>query len=242
MKIHFISFGTSWNYSNSIKRIKQQSSNMNIFDTINIYTEKDIDNEYMNKHKDFFKNNKRGYGYWMWKSYFVKNMMDKIEENDIIIYADSGCTLVNTPNAIKRLNQYITLCSRLEVGNISFQMCFPEKSYSKMDLFKELDVTDEEMFNSGQLVGGIFVLRKCPKTIDLINTYYELSQNYHLINDDKSILSNDVSFVDHRHDQSLFSILRKKMGTIKIPDETWHPNFNDPKVLNFPILATRIRS
>ena len=110
-----------------------------------------------------------------------------------------------------------------------------------MDLFYKLDENNETMLNSGQLVGGIFVLRKCPRTCDLINKYYELSQDYHLIDDTPSVISNDSQFIDHRHDQSLFSLLRKKYGTISIPDETWYPNFRDPQVLNYPILATRIR-
>ena len=55
------------------------------------------------------------------------------------------------------------------------------------------------------------------------------------------IVSNDPEFIDHRHDQSLFSLLRKKYGTILIPDETWYPDFRNPQVLNYPILATRIR-
>ena len=241
MKIYFISFGSTDKYLNSINRIKQQTNNMNIFDKIFVYTENDFDKDFINKHQDFIKNSKRGYGYWLWKSYFVQKTLNIMDEGDILIYADSGCSLINTPAAIKRLNQYITLCNKLENANLSFQMCFPEKTYTKMDLFHRLDVNNISMLESGQLVGGIFVLKKCTKTVNLINDYYNLSQEYHLIDDSPSTIPNDPEFVDHRHDQSLFSILRKKYGTILIPDETWYPDFRDPKVLNFPILATRIR-
>jgi glutaredoxin-related protein len=242
MKIYFISFGSTHKYSNSINRIKQQAINMNIFNEIFIYTEKDFDKDFLNKHSEFIKTSKKGYGYWLWKSYFTRKTLNIMDDGDILIYADAGCSLVNTPTAIKRLQQYITLCNRLENANISFQMCFPEKTYSKMDLFHKLDVYNDNMLNSGQLVGGIFILKKCPKTIKLIDEYYELSQDYHLIDDSPSTIPNDSEFIDNRHDQSLFSILRKKHGTILIPDETWFPDFRDSKVLNFPILATRIRN
>ena len=241
MKIYFVSFGSTNKYIKSINRIRQQADNMNIFNKICVYTEKDFDKKFLDKHSNFINNSKRGYGYWIWKSYFVKKTLDIMDDGDILIYADAGCTLINTPNAIKRLNQYITLCNKLDNANIGFQMCFPEKSYTKMDLFNKLDVNNETMLNSGQLVGGIFILKKCSKIVNLINEYYDLSQDYHLIDDSKSNINNHPDFIDHRHDQSLFSLLRKKLGTILIPDETWYPDFTDSKVLNFPILATRIR-
>jgi hypothetical protein len=110
-----------------------------------------------------------------------------------------------------------------------------------MDVFEKLDEVNEKMMNSGQLVGGIFVLRKCQNTNNLINEYYDLCQNYNLIDDSKSKLPNDPTFIAHRHDQSVFSILRKKRGTILIPDETWYENFMSIEAQSKPILATRIR-
>ena len=54
-----------------------------------------------------------------------------------------------------------------------------------------------------------------------------------------SIIPNDSGFIDHRHDQSLFSLLRKKYGTISIPDETYSENWSDSNIKNKPIHATR---
>ena len=240
MKKIFISFGTYHNYKNSLERIKREALSLNFYDEIYIYTENDFDEKYLEKNKQFMENNK-GYGFWKWKSYFVKKTMEKMNENDILVYADSGCHLVSNPVALDRLDKYIKLCTRLPQANLAFQMCFPEKSYTKMDLFKALDEDNVSMKDSGQLVGGIFVLRKCEHTINLINEYYDLCNNHSLIDDSPSILPNDSSFVAHRHDQSLFSILRKKKGCIMIPDETWFQNFMSQEAMSKPILATRIR-
>jgi hypothetical protein len=241
MKIYFISFGTTHNYSQSLNRIKQEAENLGIFDKIIIYTENDFDKEYLEKHGEFIKNNRCGYGYWIWKSYFTKKTFELMENNDILIYADCGCHLVNNDIAKSRLQTYITLCNRMNPGNLAFQMCFPEKQYTKMDVFVRLNEVNDKMMNSGQLVGGIFVMRKCINTINLINKYYELCEEYNLINNDTSITINDTSFIAHRNDQSLFSILRKQMGCILIPDETWYENFMSPEAQSKPILATRIR-
>jgi hypothetical protein len=241
MKTYFVSFGTSHNYYNSLQRIKREAENLKIFDEICVYTENDFDEEYLKLHGDFMKNNKSGYGYWIWKSYFVKKTMERMDFNDILIFADCGCHLVNNEIAINRLKSYIQLCDKVKFGNLSFQMCFPERQYTKMDVFEKLDCMNENMLNSGQLVGGIFLLKKCEHTIQLINKYYELCSNYNLIDNSPSKLPNDPSYIDHRHDQSVFSILRKQMGTLTIPDETWFPNFMSSEAQSKPILATRIR-
>jgi hypothetical protein len=240
MKKYFISFGTKHNYKNSIDRIYNQAVSLNFYDKIIVYTEDDFDEDYLKKHENFMKNNK-GYGYWMWKSYILKKTMDEMDPDDIVVYADCGCYLVNTNFAIDRLNKYIQICNNLKYNNLAFQMCFPEKSYTKMDLFNYLDETNQKMMDSGQLVGGIFIMKKTDHNINLVNEYYNLCQIYNLIDDSPSTIPNDKTFIVHRHDQSLFSILRKKRGCIIIPDETWFENFMSIEAQKKPILATRIR-
>ena len=68
-----------------------------------------------------------------------------------------------------------------------------------------------------------------------------ICSDYSMIDDSPSIENNITNFKVHRHDQSIFSILRKKYGTISVPDDTWFKNFSSPEALQVPILATRIR-
>ncbi len=58
---------------------------------------------------------------------------------------------------------------------------------------------------------------------------------YELINDIKN--NEEPYFIENRHDQSIYSIIVKKYGSIKLPDETY---FNDwANGINYPILAKR---
>ena len=55
-----------------------------------------------------------------------------------------------------------------------------------------------------------------------------------------SIIINDITFQDHRHDQSCLSCLCKKYKRkYMLNDETWFQNRNDG--INHPILAMRNR-
>ena len=49
-------------------------------------------------------------------------------------------------------------------------------------------------------------------------------------------------FKDNRHEQSVTSILRKKMGSVVIKrDESWCPPFGRGESLKYPFWATRLR-
>jgi hypothetical protein len=240
MKTFFISFGTTHNYAHSLIRIRREAEEINMFDKIIIYNENDFDDTFLKKHENFMKNNK-GYGYWIWKSYFIKKTFEIMQEGDILIYADCGCHLMNNLIAKNRLDTYIELCKTLPSGNIAFSMDFLEKSYTKMETFVELNANSDLMLNSGQLVGGIFLFKKCKRTYDLINMYYDSCQKYNLIDDFPSRIKNDNTFKSHRHDQSVFSIIRKKMGTTLISDNTWVADIFSQDALSVPIIAARIR-
>jgi hypothetical protein len=50
---------------------------------------------------------------------------------------------------------------------------------------------------------------------------------------------NEPSFVEHRNDQSIFSLMRKLAGTLILPDETWFKDWDAGA--DYPIHARRFR-
>ena len=96
IKLHFITFGGgSENYYQAVERLCGQVKSLEIFDSITGYTDKDIksDEVFWNKHKNFIINNKRGYGYWIWKPYLILKKLKEINDNDILLYLDCGCEI-----------------------------------------------------------------------------------------------------------------------------------------------------
>jgi len=244
MKIYFITFGSTHNYQSSLNRIKSMAEKSDFFDKIIVYTEKDFDQDFLNKYQNLMKNN-IGYGFWIWKSYFVKKTFDIMNNGDILIYADAGCSIINTLESSKKFKIYLNLVKTHPSGSLGFQMDIPEELYTKSLIFKELDINfdghSDEFRKSGQLVGGIFFLCKCPKSIELVESFYTQSQKIDLIDNTFDMNKEISEFKAPRNDQSIFSILRKKFGSLLIPDSTWFPNFNTPEAFTNPILATRVR-
>lgn len=226
----FITFGgPTDNYHAAVGRLCREANEIGTFDHIIGYTETDLMNDasFWDKHKDFILANERGYGYWLWKSYLTKKTLEKMNDNDILVYADAGCKI--NPNGKPRLLEYFDIVNKSKFANYSFQIPpYLEKIWTKMDIFHYYDAKEPSILDSGQLICSVFVLRKCRHTLDLIDKWYEGSCQYHLINDSPSQNPNDMSFHEPRHDQSLFSVLRKKYGSeMSDFDETWFgPNWN----------------
>lgn len=238
----FITFGgPSENYHNAVKRISQEANGFDVFDEIIGYTEQDLmsDHSFWGKHKHFIQSNAgRGYGCWLWKSYVTKKTLDRMNDNDILVYADAGC-FMNKDGKARLLEYFDMLNTNESIGNISFQMDHLEELFTKMDILDYYDAKDDTIMKTGQIVGGVFVLRKCQHTIELIDKWYDGCCQYHLIDDSPGRLPNVPSYNVARNDQSIFSVVRKKYGTIYLPDETWFgPRWNDDGK-NYPIWAIR---
>ena len=238
----FLTFGgPTEKYRNRSKIVAEQAKTCNWF-TSCIGLNDDFLRQSPNfatKHMQFLETNQRGYGFWLWKPYIIKTFLDKLQDGNILVYADAGCTI--NPNGLPRFNEYMNILDTNEdnYGIISFQMNhLPEIKYSKRLLLETIGAT-EEMAMSGQCIATTMIIKKNAHSTMVVDKWWELAQNYELINDVRMPQENP-QFIDHRHDQSIFSVLVKKYGSIKIPDETiFYPDWT--KGLDYPIWATRQR-
>ncbi len=224
-------------FYDAVGRIKKQAASFRIFDSITGFTDTDLrrDTLFWAKHGDFIEGNPKYYGYALWKSYLILKMLRQINEGEILLYVDCGCELNSRGKA--RLVDYLRICAAR--GSLAFQLDHAEKTWSKMDLIHHLKapVADRE---SGQVAGGMIFLTKSERNLQFAQLWFETqtSGQYHFINDAPSLLPNDPSFVEHRHDQSCFSLLTKRYGHFVIPDETYFaPDWL--KGIGYPIWAAR---
>ena len=53
-----------------------------------IFNKEEIDIDFYQKNKSILES-KRGGGYWLWKPYIINKILNKINENDVLLYLDS---------------------------------------------------------------------------------------------------------------------------------------------------------
>ena len=236
----FITFGgPSQNYYNSVHRIVGEAKELNYFDEIHGYTDIDLKNatEFWNTHKNFIENSPSGYGYWIWKPYIIKTQLNTMNDNDILVYCDAGCTI--NKNGINRLNEYINMLNNNKdnYGIISFQLEHKEHLFTKKAIFDHFH-TEEHIKMLPQCLGGILLIKKNSHSINIINKWHEASMNHGLI--DSTLSSNESPhFIANRNDQSLLSVLVNTYGSIKLKDETFFYNTWNTDGKIYPFWATR---
>lgn len=238
-KIQFITYGNEL-YNNSKKRLREESINSRWFDTINIYGPENLSEEFKHEFNDILEK-PRGGGYWIWKFDIIKQQLTKLANNDILIYMDAGCT-INT-NGKTRFNEYIEMLNNSNESIISFQMSHVEKKYTNKELFHHFDMnTNDNNGNSGQIVGGILIMKNTDEMMKMIDECINVLRTDHLlVTDHYNKLGQCNDFIDNRHDQSILSLVRKKHGSIILTDETWFTPFGNKNSLKFPFWATRKR-
>ena len=209
MKTYFITFGAGGqNYYEAIERLGQQANKVNVFNDIKLYTDEDLkqDTEFWSKHSTFIENNKRGYGYWIWKPYIIKKTLEQMEDGDVLLYLDCGCEIDYRKQNI--FNYYFELVKTECI--IGTHIC-NDREWTKMDLILQLDMLNDDYLNSEQHQTGALLFLACDKTRFIANEWYKLgNSDYHNIDDTPSINKNIDCFIEHRHDQSTFSLLTKK--------------------------------
>lgn len=239
-RIIFMSFADS-KYAPMLKRIKTEASDSHFFSEVRIFSERDFEEDYKRKYKERFK--QRGFGYWMWKSYMVRRVLKEMNDNDILVYSDSGCTI--NANAKKRFEDYISHVKQVQSGILVFaQMKLLESAYTKADLFAYAGCMNEPSITSTpQFLGGIFLIRKCQQSVEFVEKWYDLSHNhFSLITDEPSKINNFPDFIEHRHDQSALSVLVKPYKPYIIDDrETYTTGSFHEELALFPFWATRNR-
>jgi hypothetical protein len=236
--IHLISYGDN-NYIKAKKRIYEEAKNTGWFNTITLYGPENLSNNFKNKFKNIL-NKKRGAGYWIWKSYIIKKKLEQINDNDILIYLDAGFTI--NKKGGKRFREYIEILNKSDEGILSFQNGQTERLYTTKQIFEYFKVDQNSSFaTSQQLLGGIRIMKKNNNLINLINKEYNVySDNQLLITDYYNKNNQEIYFKDNRHDQSVFSIIRKmSKNPIIIKNESYFKKYGSIESLNFPFWETR---
>jgi len=225
--------------------------NSGYFDVFEMYGEDNIDEKFKLENKEIWFNSKRGGGWWIWKPYLIYKKMQKMKDNDILIYFDGGCSLCDTTQAKKRFYEYIDMVNNHWTGHLRFILgsnCQEKKytnEYTVKYFEKRYNTKMNEQLVSSQLVGGIQIIRKTKFTMDFFKEALDILQDDKYLFCEKYTKNNEF----HRHDQSVMSLLYKHMnGNLILEDETWfggvsgNGDFGKPKSLNYPIWATRYKN
>lgn len=217
----FLTFCDGFNpkYSIAVKSLIQMVKDYQLFDRLFVEHIPSLEHyPPFKKHMPFVNKNKhRGYGYWIWKPYAIrKTMEESLEEGDILLYLDA-CTSLNLEGK-PRFLEYIEKVKQSPYGNLVLGSPHRVQKWCKMDLIQAMNA--HGLIEKEMLMAGIILLTKNAQTMDMLNKWCDWLGNYHLLDDSPSVSPNHPEFYEHRHDQSVFTLLFHT-----------HPVFTDTHVI-----------
>lgn len=200
-------------YFNAQKINSQTAKDIGGFDESVNYNLNSLSKEFLEKHQQHFLYT-RGAGYWVWKPYIILNHVKNMNTDDILMYTDSGCHFINKITPLFNILEQTT--NKVLVFNLS-QI---EKDWTKRDCFKKLNCDTVEYTDSKQIMSTFFVCKKNDFSINILEQWYKQISDLHMVADEyvsPSIEQNYNSFREHRHDQSLLSLISKinKVDTLE---------------------------
>jgi len=204
MKLKIISFGSNDEYVNLAEKTVQSINNLYSKSETKVFEPKDLPDEINN----YAKTNSRGYGYWVWKPYIVKEALSTLNENDILLYVDGRSGLRKTGKPIRWLDDFI---SENQFDIASWQMTHKEMSWTNGDIISAFNLDlNSELLKTGQFAATFHAWRKNIRSLNFSNKWLNfLLQNKEICRDDDSKYLNHKKFIENRHDQSVFSLIVK---------------------------------
>ena len=193
------------------------------FDAVIQYRKEHIDKEFFTKN-ELILSQKRGAGYWLWKPYFIAKTLQESQEGDIVFYSDAGSQFINH----KPLDSIIKKLKQEEFNLFAFEMAghHKEHQYCRKDAARKILGAAAEsefahgIYNSDQRMASFVIAKKTDYSLEIINKWLELGSDPQIIMDAEPQENEFQGFIDHRHDQAIWSILTKSLRIPALPDPT----------------------
>lgn len=170
-----------------------------------VFDKQQIDSDFRDKNARIL-NERRGGGYWLWKPYIINETLKRINDGDLLFYLDSKYFFME--NFTELYREPMEKRDILIWKNKPNEPVWKMRNWCKMSVFEKFGLRDR-VFNEDLVdswAGAIF-LRKSDFSSIFINEWLEMCCVYEDITDVPSSIKNSPEFREHRHDQSLLSVL-----------------------------------
>lgn len=200
------------NFRASAERLIRQASELYRFDLVlNLGTSQVLDlcPTTAQIYEKFLNSKFPGFGFWAWKPEIVYEVASgKFGPIEQIVWVDSGCEIFSNDITRTVFRNRVISASRgygwfhtLDTNDIE---------YSKRVVIEKFPNLKKESLGKPQIQANYFHLNVL-KSMELIEKWYTYSRHVNLMNLDVR-KDEDVSFIEHRSDQSLLSLLTKDMS------------------------------
>ncbi len=231
----FITYGTK-DFHLQKKHLINLAENSKFFDHCISYGPKDLSASFTNRHKNILKQ-KKGGGFWIWKYEIIRQTIENLNMNDIVIYSDSGSSL--NLQGRKRYLEYIDMLESSNHSTLRYKLKYLEKYWTTKEIFDFFKLNqNSNIGNSNQLLAGHILMKKTASLLEQLEMFNNLIQHNNKLITNEFDENQIEGFKENRNDQSIFSLISKIYGCVEIDNEVWFKN-DVKNQYNYPFLAVQ---
>ena len=156
---------------------------------------------YYLEHKDVLDQVSFGFCY---KVIGFSEILKTADEEDILLFIDSNHIIQEDPSVFYDLANEFNICCRDHIFDNK-----PNWQWTRRDTFINMNCDESRYWNSLQMQCNIIGIKKCEFSMKFVNEWLKCSLDYKIMFGENKYPNFD-GFKEHRHDQSIFSILREK--------------------------------
>jgi hypothetical protein len=172
-------------------------------------------------------NQTKGYGYCIWKPYIIIDELNKLNDDEVLIYIDS----TDFP---EKLLFEIAISHFNKNDLLLVNRGYNHGEWTKRDCFILMNCDEPKYYNHVQLEAGLIGLKKTNFNLTLLNEWFEYSKNENIL----TFIPNNCgqpnlpNFKEHRYDQSILTNLSIKynLQSVKFPTHVIKYNYNQPQI------------
>lgn len=231
----FVTFGDGdFRYRRSASRLATQIEKFEIYDLTFALNRKWLKNVYPEIYSSIIQNARnfpvKGFGYWVWK-YCALEYLGHLYPNSVVHYADAGHSAPNSKETYTLLERCLNEC--LTSGYLGWELpdC-REIEFTKTELCIFMKATVSALESNQMDASQFFLSAKNARNISkrVLSVY---RNNFDLFLDATSLPHNQF-FKQHRHDQSVLSLLWKKDWNLQQESNFEKPLEHDRNLSPYP--------
>ncbi|HEX4849988.1 MAG TPA: hypothetical protein VFV08_04230 [Puia sp.] len=192
-------------YEKSRHRLNDSASKFGISDIYSYDFEEIKPTSFFSENRELL-NQARGLGFWLWKPYLVLQAFNNLNNNDVVIYSDSGIEIIDKPDPLVRI------CSEHAPVMLFGNSDLVNFTWTKRDCFVLMNADHREFWYSLQCDAAFALFRKTDLSIRFLQDWLTFGSDPRIISDIPNTCGkkNLFGFVEHRWDQSVLSILARQ--------------------------------
>lgn len=214
-RVHLVTFATPRFYHRQLLLGFSASVN-GVVDTVTVWSPGMLNDAGFQKRVPDISFSERGVGYWSWKPFIIQKRLNEVRDGDIVFYCDVGrrfpYTLLDQP--VTPFIQWMDSIGQDMMPGVENTWDGPVCYWTKRDALVSSEMDKPEIHKSTIIQAGFSFWRAGEKSRELIGKWMDLCSQRELVSDDPSVsgLPELPEFREHRHDQSLLTLLCLKEG------------------------------